>query len=141
MKIKKIKLLNKPVSLWLISIILCVVSFEGILSFPSLIKSSSSLAHYLVIISHALYVISGIAIVIGMWRSLLYTPTLVIIWGITSLSAALGGPVAFSQMPPTFLKTAIIITLTIFTLTFGLFLYTRNILIKRKSNFNKTKLG
>jgi hypothetical protein len=72
-----------------------------------------------------------------MWRSLLFTPALVIIWGIASLSAALGGPTAFSQMPPTFLRTAILITLAIFILTSGLFLYTRNILNKKGQNIHK----
>jgi hypothetical protein len=135
----KIKLLNKSVSVWVISLILFVVSFEGILSFPGLIKSSSTLSHYLVICSHALYVITGIVIVIGMWRSLPYTPTLIIIWGITSLFAALGGPLAFSQIPPTFLKTAILITLAIFVITTGLFLYVRNLLNIKNQKINKSK--
>jgi hypothetical protein len=132
MKIKNKKLSWKLIGLWLVSIILCAVSFEGILSFPNLIKSSQTLSQYIVSFAHALYVIAGVVIVIGMWRSLSYTSTIVIIWGIGSLGAALGGPLAFSSVQAAFLRTSIIITLIILILTTGLFLYTRYI-IKRKN--------
>jgi hypothetical protein len=137
MKIKNLRLFKNPVSLWFVSIILCAVSFEGTLSFPNVIKSSQSISQYLVSFSHALYVIAGVAIVIGIWRSLHYTPAMVIIWGIGCLGAALGGPLAFSTIQATFLRTSVIITLVILFLTSGLFLYTRNII---KGKTQKSKL-
>jgi hypothetical protein len=128
MKIKDIKLSVKLTSMWLVCIILCVVSFDGILSFPNLIKSSQTTLQYVIAFFHALYVIAGVVIVIGMWRSLYFTPAIVIIWGIGSLGAALGGPLAFSTIQATFLRTAVIITIIILLLTYGLFLYTRYII-------------
>lgn len=132
MKIKNIKLSWKLIGLWLVSLILCAVSFEGILSFPNLIKSSQTILQYIVSFAHVLYVIAGVVIVIGMWRSLSFTSTIVIIWGIGSLGAALGGPFVFSEVQATFMRTSIIISLIILILTSLLFLYTRYI-IKRKN--------
>ena len=128
MKIKNLRLSKKLISLWFVSIILCAVSFEGILSFPNLIKSSQTISQYIVSLSHSIYVISGIVIVIGLWRSFKYTPTIVIIWGTGSLGAALGGPLAFSKVQATFLRTSVIIFFVIIILTSGLFIYTRNII-------------
>jgi hypothetical protein len=129
--IKDFKLFNKPISLWIISIILFIVSLDGILSFPGLLKSSQTIVQYSVIISHALYGITGIMIILGLWFSHKATLTIVIIWGVVSLGAALGGPLAFSPVKATFPKTAIIITLLIILITSGLFLYTRYIVKKK----------
>jgi len=131
MKIKNLSLSKKLISLWFVSIILCAVSFEGILSFPNLIKSAQTISQYIVTFAHALYVIAGVVIVIGIWRSLHYTSAIVIVWGIGSLGAALGGPLAFSVVQATFLRTSIIISLIILVLTIGLFFYTRNIVKKK----------
>jgi len=134
--IEDVKLLNKPISLWFISIILFAVSLEGILSFPKLLMSSQTISQYLVIITHALYALAGIIIIVGLWFSHKATPTIVILWGIVSLGAALGGPLAFSQIKATFLRTSIIIALLIFLITSGLFLYTRYIVKKEKKITN-----
>jgi hypothetical protein len=75
-----------------------------------------------------------IVIVIGLWRSLHFTSTIVVIWGIGSLVAALGGPLAFSTTQATFLRTSVIITLIILLLTYGLFLYTRYIIKGKTQN-------
>jgi hypothetical protein len=128
--IKDFKLLKKPISLWLISIILFAVSLEGVLSFQGLLKSSQTVLQYSVIISHALYVITGIMIILGLWFSHKYTLAIVIVWGIVSICAALGGPLAFSQVKTTFPLTAIIIALLITLITSGLFFYTRYIISK-----------
>jgi len=128
--IKDFKLFKKPISLWLVSIILLAVSLEGILSFPGLLKSSQTIPQYLVIITHASYVLAGIVVIVGLWLSHKATLTIVVIWGIVSLGAALGGPLAFSQIKATFPRTAIIISLLIFLITAGLFLYTRYIIKK-----------
>lgn len=132
MMIKNYRLLNKPISLWLVSLILLVVSLEGILSFPALLKSSQTLSHYMVITSQALYVIAGLAIILGLWLSKRFTTAIVIVWGFVSLGAAIGGPLAFSQIPSTFPRTAFSMTLAIFILTYGLFLYTRYLIGKGK---------
>ena len=134
--IKDVKLLKKPISLWLVSIILFAVSLEGILSFPNLLMSSQTISQHLVIIIHALYVLAGIIIIVGLWFSHKATPIIVIIWGIVSLGVALGGPLAFSQIKATFLRTSIIIALLIFLITSGLFLYTRYIIEKEKKITN-----
>ena len=134
--IKDVKLLKKPISLWLVSIILFAVSLEGILSFPNLLMSSLTISQHLVIITHALYVLAGIIIIVGLWFSHKATPIIVIIWGIVSLGVALGGPLAFSQIKATFLRTSIIIALLIFLITSGLFLYTRYIIEKEKKITN-----
>ena len=134
--IKDVKLLKKPISLWLVSIILFAVSLEGILSFPNLLMSSQTISQHLVIITHALYVLAGIIIIVGLWFSHKATPIIVIIWGIVSLGAALGGPLAFSQIKATSLRTSIIIALLIFLITSGLFLYTRYIIKKEKKITN-----
>jgi hypothetical protein len=130
--IKDFKLFKKPISLWLVTIILLAVSVEGILSFPGLLKSSQTIPQYLVIITHASYVLTGIVVIVGLWLSHKATLTIVIIWGIVSLGAALGGPLAFSQIKSTFPRTAIIIALLIFLITAGLFLFTRYIIKKNK---------
>jgi hypothetical protein len=134
MKTNDLKLTKRTVGLWLVSIILCAVSLDGILGFPNLIQSSQSLPQYMVAIAHALYVMAGILVVIGIWRSLPFTSTMVIIWGIGSLVAGLGGPLVFSATQPTFLRTSIIITLVVVIFTFCLFLYTRNIIKSKQSN-------
>ena len=134
MKSKNLRLFKKPISLWLVCIILCAVSFEGILSFPNIIKSSQSISQYIVALFHALYVIAGIVIVICMWHSLRFTSATVIIWGLGSLGAALGGPLAFNTIQATFLRTSVIITLVILLLTYGLFLYTRYIIKGKTQN-------
>jgi hypothetical protein len=134
--IRNYRLLNKPLSMWLVSLILFAVSLEGILSFPGLVRSSQTVSHYLVVTSHALYVIAGIVIILGLWLSLRVTSSIVIIWGFVSLGAAIGGPLAFSQIPSTFPRTAFIMTLAIFVLTCGLFLYTRNFIGKGKAITN-----
>jgi len=131
--IKDFKLFKKPISLWLISILLFAVSLEGILSFPGILRSCQTVIQYSVVISHALYVISSILIILGLWFSHKATLTIVIIWGIVSLGAALGGPLAFSQTKPTFPQTALVITLLIILITSGLFLYTRYIVIKEST--------
>jgi len=127
MKLKLPAWMKKPFHFWLVIILLSAVSFEGILSFPGILSSSQTLMQYIVICIHALYVIAGIGIIIGMWRYLRFTSFMVIIWGIASLGAAIGGPLALSQVQPTFTRTAVIMGLLIALLTSGLFLYTRRI--------------
>lgn len=129
---KEIKFLNKPLSLWLVSIALFAIIFEGILSFPGILKSSESALQLTIAFSHALYALSGIAIITGLWLSIRATPVFVIIWGITGLGAALGGPLAFSNVNGTFSKTAALMVLLIFLITAGLFLYTRHIIRRER---------
>jgi hypothetical protein len=134
MKIKDFKLVKRLIVMWLVSIILCAVSFEGILSFPNILKSSQTISQFMVSITHVMYIIAGVVIVIGIWRSLHFTPAIVIIWGIGSLGAALGGPLAFSDVQATFLHTSIIVSLFILVLTSGLFIYTRRNLKAKNQN-------
>lgn len=129
---KTLKLLNRPISLWFISIILFAVSLEAILSFPPLLKSSQTIFQYVIITCHALYAVTGLVIILGLWLPFKYTSTIVIIWGFASLGAALGGPLAFSQPNATFPRTAIIMATAVFMLTAGLFLYSRNIFTKKQ---------
>ena len=130
MRITDFKLFNKPFGLWLISIILLALSFEGILSFPSIVQTSQTIARFIVCLSHALYVIAGVIIIIGLWFSLRITLTFVIFLGIASLGAALGGPLVFSSIQAKFLLTSIIMTMVIIIITVGLFLYSRAIIKK-----------
>jgi hypothetical protein len=127
---KEIKLLKKPLTLWLVSIALFAVIIEGILSFPGILSSAESGLQIAVAVSHALYALSGIAIITGLWLSLRAAPYFVIIWGITGLGAALGGPLAYSKVDGTFSKTAALMVLLIFLITAGLFLYSRYIVRK-----------
>ncbi|HLN55008.1 MAG TPA: hypothetical protein VK207_03385 [Bacteroidales bacterium] len=130
---KGFNLLKRPLSLWLVSIVLFAVSLEGILSFPGLMKSSQTTMEYAVIVSQGLYALAGIVIIAGLWFSLRATPLIVILWGIFSLGAALGGPLFFSHVKPTFPRTAIIMTLAVFFITAALFLYTRYIINKQNT--------
>lgn len=133
MKIKGITFLKKPLSLWLVSAILLAVCLEGILSFPYLLKTSESINQYLVVFSHASYVIAGIIVILGLWVSFSATPVFVVIWGFASLGAAEGGPLAFSVVKATFPKTAIIIALLIFAITYMLFIYSRYMIKKNRT--------
>jgi len=119
---------RKQISLWLISIILCIVSFEGILSFPRLIGPSLTLSKSLVCLAQVTYVIFGVFIVVGLWKSLNITPKIIIGWGIASMGAALGGPFAYSTVHSLSLPTAVFIILGISLITFGLFLFSLKLL-------------
>lgn len=129
---KRKRSIKKLIGLSLVSIILFAISIEGILSFPGLLKSSQTTLEYMVIISQALYGITGILIIVGLWFSFRFTSAVVIFWGIVSLGAALGGPAVFSHVKPTFPRTAMIITLIIIIITAGLFFYSKYIIRKEE---------
>ena len=119
--------MKKPVSVWVVSFALCAVSLEGLWSLPAILASLQTAGQYFVAVSHAAYVIAGFLIVLGIWRSVHWTWIVVIIWGITSLGAAVGGPLAFSPTTAPTHRTIIAITIAVLLLTSGLLWYVRRI--------------
>ena len=115
-------------SVWAISISLCAVSVDGVVGLPNIVSSLQTFMQYLVAASHIAYIITGIIIVIGIWRSLRSTRVVVIIWGITSLGAALGGPLAFAPTSAMLARTTIVITITILLASCGLLWYVHNMI-------------
>jgi len=118
---------KRTVGIWIISISLCAVSFEGLWSLPGIVRSSRTTLQYLVAVSQAAYVMAGIAIVIGLWRDNRSTRPAVVSWGIASTGAAIGGPLAFGPDHALTSRTAILIMLMITVLTLWLFWYVRRI--------------
>jgi len=119
--------MKKPVSVWLISLALCAVSFEGLWSLPNVLLSLQTTSQILVAISHIIYVISGFAVVTGIWRSVRSTWIAVIIWGVSGPGAAIGGPLVFSPITAATPRTVIVIAISVLLITMGLLLYVRRI--------------
>ncbi len=119
--------MNKKIDVWLVSLALCAISFEGLWSIPTVLDSLQTVPHYLVAISQIGYSIAGIGVVVGIWRSSRSTRTMVIIWGIASLAAAIGGPLTFSPATPTIHRTIIAIAVAVVIMTLGLLWYVHRI--------------
>ena len=112
---------------WLVSVLLCAVSFEGLWTMTYVWSSAGTLAQQLVAVCHVSYVVAGIAVVIGIWRSVRSTWIAVAIWGAASLGAALGGPAAFG--PPSAMKARVAgaVSIAIVLITAVLLVYVRRI--------------
>lgn len=119
--------MKKPVSVWVVSFALCTVSLEGLWSLPNVLSSLETTSQYLVAVSHVVYVIAGFLIVLGIWRSIRLTWIAVIVWGIASLGAAIGGPLTFGPTTATHERTIVAMTIVILLLTSGLLWYVRRI--------------
>lgn len=112
---------------WIVSILLGIISLGGLLSFPTILSSAHNSSQYLVATAHLIYVLSGFAIIYGIWKSVRSTQLIVVIWGIASLGAALGGPLVYASATTTFYRAAILMSITIGILTFALLWYIRRI--------------
>ena len=117
--------MRKSISFWLLSLCLFVISVEGVLSLPTILSQLNNGAQYLVVVCHLAYVISGVLVVYGMWRSLSSTWILVTTWGIGSLGASIGGPLAFSSTTATNYGSIVMIAIAVLLLTSGLLWYVR----------------
>jgi hypothetical protein len=117
--------MKRPIAVWLIALSLSAVSLDSILGLPNILVSVDAMPKFLIALSHVLYSIAGIGVVIGIWRSLRWTWIAVILGGSASLGAAIGGPLAFGPIPPEFLRTAIAMAFAILLLTSALLWYVR----------------
>lgn len=123
--------MKKPLSIWIITIVLCAVSLEGFLSFPNILLTLQTPLQYIVAACHIIYVGMSLGIVYCIWRSLRSTWIVVIIWGIASIGAAVGGPWTFGATSPTIYRTTIAVTLSIVLLTLLLLGYVRQMRRKK----------
>jgi hypothetical protein len=119
--------MNKKIHVWLVSLALCAISFEGLWRIPSVLDSLQTVPQHFVAISQIVYSIAGIGVVVGFWRSSRSTMTMVIIWGIASLAAAIGGPLTLSPATPTLHRPIIAIAVAVVIMTLGLLWYVHRI--------------
>jgi hypothetical protein len=109
----------------LATIILFAISINGILGLPVILSTLHSDIQYLVAISQITYIVSGIAVGVGIWRTFRGIKLLTLIWGLTILCTTLG-PFTFAPFMMTFTRISLIITSTIIIATLSLLWFVIN---------------